>query len=641
MGDFSSVLHLCEGDQHVIAATQHLVKALGSSKILNDDLRKILSQLDSHLSSMNILTTESRGPGFREVEEQFRCSEEKIMGWESRQSFIWDCGPLEASQYLKSVHDIQTLIEGFRSSSANEDRKHKELVNRAESLLQIAMSKLEEELIHILVKHKQYFEPEYMSFRSWRMDVVYDESFVSVEDIAFEEESQRNFCGSESEEYILDLVDPHVIPHLKSIADIMFASNYRQEFCQAFISARRDALEEYLIILKVEKLSIEDVLKMQWDSLSSKIKNWVRAMKIIIRYLASEKRLCDQISGDFGFVSPLCFADISKVSLLPLLSFGEAIAMETHGPEKLFCLLDMYEVVADNLLYIDTLFSEEAGAWVRIEFHELHRGLADTARATFMAFGNAIAANGSTSPFPKGAIHPLTKYVMNHISTLTIYRNALNVLLKDHDTADSNLPENGHGSSSLTYGHLACCLRSITSTLEFNLDCKSKLYKDAALQHIFLMNNFHYMVEKVKGSELRLFFGDDWIRKHIVKFQQHATSYQRATWSSVLSLLRDDGSASKAILNEKCRGFCIVFEEVYKSQTGWSIPDFQLREELQISTSQKVVHAYRNFTGRNSSSIGDKYIKYTADDLQNYILDFFDGSPRSLQNSRWKEPAWF
>ncbi|KAM3751249.1 hypothetical protein ACB098_04G094300 [Castanea mollissima] len=642
MADFSSVLSPREGEIHVIAAAQHIVKALGANKNLDDDLRKILSQLDGHLSAMTLLTTESRGTGFREVEEQLKYAEEKIRSWESNQFLLWDSDesdPLEASEFLKTIDEIQALIGGLRSLSVNGIGKQKDLLNRADSILQMAMSRLEKEIMHILVKHKQYFQPKNMSFRSCGMDVLYDESFVSVEDVPSEEELRRNSSGKESDEYIFDLIHPHVIPHLKSIANVMFGVSYDQEFCQAFVSVRRDALEEYLVVLKVEKFSMEDVLKMEWSSLNYEIKKWVRALNIIIRYLASEKHLCDQILGDFGFVNPLCFVEISKGSLAHLLNFGEAIAMGTHEPEKLFRLLDMYEVVADNLLDIDALFSEEAGTAIRLDFHELLRSLGHSGRATFLKFGKAIAANVSTRPFSGGGIHPLTKYVMNYIKTLTLYCNSLNVLLKDQEAADSNPvvePENGQGDSSITHCQMACHFRSITATLESNLDRKSKLYRDGVLQHIFLMNNFHYMAQKVKCCDLRIFIGDEWIKEHIVKYKQHAMSYERATWNSVLSLLKDDDSPRFCSASKAIRGFTIAFEEVYKNQTGWSIPDPELREDLQISTSQKVIHAYRSFMGRKSSSINEKYVRHSPDDLQNYILDLFNGSPRILQSSRKK-----
>ncbi|KAI5330231.1 hypothetical protein L3X38_029629 [Prunus dulcis] len=647
MGDYkSSSTPTHEGEQHLIAAARHIMQALRSSSFLTDDLRKTLSDLESHLSAIAAIT-ESKTEEFSEFEKRLKSAEEKVFSWESNnQIMIWDSGPVEASNYLKSIDEIQTLIQNFTSLSVDENGKHKELFYRADSVLQLAMSRLEEELIHILVRYKQYPEPEYMSFRLSGADIVYDESFVSVDEESIEEASQRNRYTNESDDYyVVDLVQPLAIPHLKSIAKAMFASNYGYEFCHSFINTRKYALDEYLVVLGVQIFSIEDVLKMEWTSLNLEIKKWSWIMKIIIRvYLASEKWLCEQILAEFGSVSSFSFLDISKATMACLLNFGEAIAMGSRRPEKLFSLLDMYEVLADLLLDIDALFMEETGSFIRIEFHELMKSLGNLAKTTFLEFGNAIAtSNTSSNPFSGGGIHPLTRYVMNYIKTLTEYGRTLNFLIKDQCIEDSNSAlelEDRQGIEDLfssTFYPTAHHLLSITSTLKSSLDSRSKLYKDAALQHVFLMNNIHYMVQKVKSSKLMFFFGDEWIREHIAKVQRHATSYERATWSSVLSLLRDDNqqshSFSKANFRERCRAFSIAFEEVYKSQTGWSIPDFELREGLQISTAQNVIQAYRTFVGRISGNISDKDVKYTVDDLEKYLFHLFEGSPRSLHHA--------
>uniref|UniRef100_A0A5B6ZJ43 Exocyst subunit Exo70 family protein n=1 Tax=Davidia involucrata TaxID=16924 RepID=A0A5B6ZJ43_DAVIN len=628
MGDCESIIPTYDAEQHVIAAALHIVKALGVSKNLSGDMRKILTEFETHFSTMTKLT-ESNTRLTSEAEDRLKCAQEKVMSWRSKQLMIWDSGPKEASEYLQAVDEVRRLTESLGSLLSNNNGKPKELLDRAHSVLQMAMVRLEEELMHILARNKQFFGPRCMSFHSYEEGVVFDESIVSTEDDSVEDTSRGESSGTESEEYIMDSVHPGVVSDIKSIATVMFASNYDQEFCQAFTSFWRDALDEYLIICKMEKLSIEDVLKMEWSSLNHKIKKWCRAMKSVIQsYLASEKWLFNQVLGEFGSVSSICFFEASKASMLCLLNFGEAISIGPHPPERLFCLINMYEVLADLLQDIDALFLEEVGSFIRIEFHELLRRLGDSVRATFVGFGNQVALNTSTTPFPKGGIHPLTKYVMNYIRTLAGYGDTLNLLLEGQDRED------GQNISSHIFGPMAHHFQSVTSILEANLDNKSNLYKNGSLKHIFMMNNIHYMVEKVKSSELRTYFGDEWIRKHIGKFQQHATSYERATWSSVLSLLRDDGTSGKAILRERCRDFSIAFEEVYKSHTGWSIPDPQLREDLRISTSQRVILAYRTFVGRISSSISDKYIKYTADELENYILDLFEGSPRSLHNRR-------
>lgn len=622
-----------------MAAALHLTKALVASDDLTDDLKKILTDLDSHLSAMALIT-ESKGGEFLEFEKRLKHAEQKVASWKSNKLMVCDSGPIEASNNFKVIDEIHTLIESLRSLAADEYGKPMELLQRAENLLQTVMSRLEEELVHILHQHKQYFEPEYMSFRSCGSDVAYDESFVSVEeDLQDEAASRRNSDGGESEDYIVDLVHPRVIPHLKSIANMMFASNYAQELCQAFVKARKEALDEYWIILGMETLSMEDVLKMEWKSLHYETKRWIWVMKIIIRvYLPSEKRLCDQILVDFGSVSPYCFVETSKSLMVYLLNFGEAVVMGAHEPGKLFRLLDMYEVLADLLLNIDHLLLEETGSEIRIEFHELLAKLGDFSRGTLSEFRHAIASKTSTTPFPGGGIHPLTKYVMNYIKALAEYVDTLDVLLKDQDLEDPNsvfeLENMQEDGSSLTSCPTAYHLRSIVSTLESNINNRSKLYKDGALQNVFLMNNINYIVQKVKSSKLRLHFGDAWIRKHMAEVQQQATGYERATWSTAVSFLRsyDGNPLPKAIFKERCRSFSVAFEEVYRNQTCWCIPDQQLREDLQISISQKVIQAYRSFTGRNPND--EKHIKYTADDLESFLLHLFEGSPRSLSNSR-------
>ncbi|KAK8507056.1 hypothetical protein V6N13_069849 [Hibiscus sabdariffa] len=629
-----------EGDLHVVAAAHHIVKALGATKNLTDDLRKILIDLDTHLSMITSDTDSKGGRGFVDVEEQLKQAERKILSWESDPMMIWDSGPREASEYIATVYEIQTLVDGLRRLSVHENREQKELLHRAMSVLQTAMSRLEEELIHILVQHRQQFEPKHMSSRSTRRDVVYDESFVSVEDETVKETSSRNCPSDEIGECIVDLVCADVIPDIKSIAKVMFTSNYGPEFCEAFIGVRKEALEQYSAV--TEELSIEDVLKMEWTSMSSKMNKWTWSMKMIVQvYLASEKRFCDLVLGDFGSVSSFCFLEISKATILCLLNFGEAIAMGPHQPEKLFRLLDMYETLADLPQDIDTLFSEEASSFVRLQFHVLLERFGVSSTAAFEAFQVAISSNGSLYPFPGGGVHPLNKYVMNYIRMLPEYCNILNLLLKDQhvDVADQVTdPDNGPNLSLSTSCPMACHLRSITSSLESNLYRKSQLYKDEALQHIFLMNNIHYLVQKVKGSELRLFFGDEWIRKHNGKFQQHAKNYERATWSSVICFLKDDNpgssSVSKSTFKEQCKGFRIAFEEVYKTQTSWCVPDPQLREDLRISTSLKVILAYRTFLGRNLAHIEDKCVKHTVEHVEKLLLDLFEGSPRSLRNSR-------
>jgi hypothetical protein len=62
---------------------------------------------------------------------------------------------------------------------------------------------------------------------------------------------------------------------------------------------------------------------------------------------AGERQLCDQVFECGQSLRDRCVAAITKSSLATLLSFGEAIAMSKRSPEKLFDLLDMYEIMCE------------------------------------------------------------------------------------------------------------------------------------------------------------------------------------------------------------------------------------------------------------------------------------------------------
>lgn len=62
---------------------------------------------------------------------------------------------------------------------------------------------------------------------------------------------------------------------------------------------------------------------------------------------AGERKVCDQIFEGFDPLMDQCFADVTAGSVAVLLSFGDAIAKSKRSPEKLFVLLDMYEIMRE------------------------------------------------------------------------------------------------------------------------------------------------------------------------------------------------------------------------------------------------------------------------------------------------------
>ncbi|OAY56911.1 exocyst complex component EXO70E2 [Manihot esculenta] len=577
IGDCGSVIPELETEKSLTAAAKHIARASGSKKNVTDDAKKILADLDTQLfntSTVNEIKVDTPG----EIEGQLNFIQEKIMSWETDQSMMRDSGLDEATQFLNATEEARKLAERLETLSLNKDDGKKELLTRARDILQIAMGRLEEEFKHHLDQNRRAFEPERMSFCLSEECGTEPGSVISLGDGSVEPLISRDSISRTSEEFIIDLVNPEVISHLRKIANLMFISGYGDECSQAYISVRRDALDECFFILKKKEVSFEDVVKLEWGSLNSQITKWVQAMKIFVSvYLPSEKRLTQLIFGEHDFF------------------------VRTNGGEILW-------------------------------------RLRDSVMEAYLDFENAIETGVPPHPCAGGGIHDLTRYVMNYINTLNDYHETLNFLLKGLDGEDpislSPVP------SGITYdaSPMALHCRSVASILECNLDDTAKLYRDPSLQHIFLMNNIHYMAQELDNLKLMHLFADDWIRKLNWKVQQRLMSYERTTWVSVLSLLMVVGpsySVSKNLIKEKLRRFHLAFEEVYRTQTAWLIPDAALREDLHISITTKVIQAYRTFVGRYSNFITPKNVKYSFDDLENFLLDLFQGSKKSLPYRRF------
>lgn len=629
-----------EGQDKVLATAQQILKSLNTSKDATDDMIAIFSTFDNRLSNINSLMT-SQSDAANRAHLRFEESESVILRCNLNSS--WD---ETKDDYIIAVDDVINMIEDLGIC----DRGGDDVVrDRAESALQLAMSRLEDEFRHILIRNTIPLDVDRLHGSIQRGSL----SFAShdgeiVEDLSFEDDDRESsFChdrGVSLGDVSVDLVAPDAVEELKEIAERMIRVGYERECCQVYSSVRRDVLDECLSILCVEKLSIEEVQKIEWSSLDEKMKKWIHAVKIVIRVLLNrEKQLCEEIFDGSDELKESCFLETAKGCVLQLLNFGEAVAIGKRSPEKLFRILDMYDAMLDVLPDLQYLFSYESGEMVCNEAQGVLDGLGEAAIATFVEFEKAVQGESLRKPTQGGEIHPLTRYVMNYVKLLVDYSNTLDVLLQ----TSVNNSDNGDGDNLQNMSPVGSRLLLLLKCLESNLEEKAKMYEDSAMQYVFLMNNILYIVQKVKDSDLGNLLGDNWIRKNRGKIRQHSTSYLRASWSRVLSCLRDEGiggssgNASRVALKERFKNFNACFEEIYRVQTGWKVPDEQLREELRISISENVLPAYRSFLGRfrnqlESGRSAGKYIKYTPEDLENYVSELFEGTPGVMHHLRRK-----
>lgn len=322
------------GEARVLLTAHHIVKALGTTDTMTDDMIQILSKFDHRFSSMNDKKLDrkvkSTSPQESDIEPDYHpppqssrlsstvsrnssqaranqfaldAAETVVEQWDmgcteqASQRWIFECPHEEAETYFDAVDEALTLLESLRSSNRDPGS-----LDRAQNILQRAMTRLEDELRHMLERYSEPVDPDWLldsllagSFKDPLDEVVDPESDSSEEDDADGEDVP---VARPVEEYqtTVDLLPPEVAQDVCDIVQRLIAGGYKRECCQVYVSLRKAVLEESLYSLGVERLTIDEVQRMPWENQEDRIKKWNQAMKVGVKVLfASEKQLCEMV----------------------------------------------------------------------------------------------------------------------------------------------------------------------------------------------------------------------------------------------------------------------------------------------------------------------------------------------------------
>ncbi|GLT24897.1 hypothetical protein SLA2020_000590 [Shorea laevis] len=585
-----------------------LETAMRPTQIRTHSIRKAHENIDKTLKAAEVILAEF---------DLARKAEAKILRGphEDLESF------LEAIDQLRSNAKFFSSNKNFKSVDG--------VLNHVNNVLSKAILKLEEEFKQILTNYSKPVEPDCL------FDCVPNSQRPSAGspsrqgDANSKSRLDNHKNSSENVVYsTLDLIPPRVLPLLHNLAEQMVQAGHQQQLFRIYRDTRASVLEQSLRKLGVERLSKDDVQKMQWEVLEAKIGNWILSMRVAVKLLLTgEKKICDKVLAGVESLRDQCFAEVTANSVATLLSLGDAIAKSKRSPEKLFVLLDIYEILREVQPEIESVFESKACLEMKESALSLTKRLSQTAIETFVDFEEAVEKDATRTAVLDGTVHPLTSYVINYVKFLFDYRSTLKQLFQE---------EGVDGDAQL-----ATITTRIVQALQTNLDGKSKQYKDPALTQLFLMNNIHYIVRSVRRSEAKDLLGDDWVQIHRRIVQQHANQYKRVSWAKILQCLTVQGAGppgsgpdsssgiSRANVKERYKTFNALFEEVHQRQSQWTVPDSELRQSLRLAVAEVLLPAYRSFIRRFGPMIENgknphKYIKYTPEDLDRMLNEFFE-----------------
>ncbi|KAF0931902.1 hypothetical protein E2562_007094 [Oryza meyeriana var. granulata] len=315
--------------------------------------------------------------------EAFDAAEQLIRLWDATpEALVFEAPEEDVANYLAAV---DVAVDQFAAAGAGATK-----AEAAGVVVQLAMARLEEELRHLMVRHAVPLDASglFCSLRRLSLESMDDLDTSSEFDPTTPHSLEggpdtarsASLVGNPFDDQVFDLVRPEAIDDLRSIAERMERAGYSSELAQVYCGIRRDLLDECLAVLGVERLSIDEVQRMEWKHLNDKMKKWVHGVKTVVRsLLTGERRICDQI-----------------------LNFGDAVAVCARSPEKLSRILDMYEALAEVIPELKELFFGNSGNDVICDLEGVLERLGDAVKGTLLEFGKVLQQESSRRPMMAG-----------------------------------------------------------------------------------------------------------------------------------------------------------------------------------------------------------------------------------------------
>ncbi|KAF3618844.1 hypothetical protein FXO38_33208 [Capsicum annuum] len=533
----------------------------------------------------------------------------------------------EAKEYIQCVNDLKRAMHFLVTQHSTCNK-----LVLAQNLMQMAMQRLEKEFHQILSTKKEHLDPESVSKSSTSSHLSRS---ISVDS----QESTES--GNEIQVTEFERLSVQAMNDLKMIAECMIGSGYAKECWKMYRTIRKSVVDEGLYRLGIESRSLAQLNAMKPDVLENNITDWINAAKVAIKTLFyGEKFLCDHVLSASKTMRDTCFSDLAKDAGLNLFKFPELVATKTkksHG--KTFVLMDLHEAIEQLLPEIESIFSYESVSAVKVKVHSSLNKLKSSILSMIYNFEVSIQKNSSKTPVPGGGIHPLTTSVTDYVTSLASYNGVLSDIISDFAfvSPSSSYPEAYFDSPSISptpnnskNSSVSAKLAWIILVLLCKLDSKAELYNDIALSYLFLANNIHFVIERVRASTLKDLLGHEWTSSLERKVKLYSSKYENVAWSKVILCLPKslNPAISPDTIKEHFKRFNESFEESYQRQKSWVVPDEKLRDEIKTSIARRLVSVYRDFydyymvvlSGENDL---DVLVRYSPDNFGTCLTDLF------------------
>jgi len=257
------------------------------------------------------------------------------------------------------------------------------------------------------------------------------------------------------------------------------------------------------------------------------------------------------------------------------------------------------------------------------------QGLPITFQATISKsldeFASYVRADNDLKVPRDGTVHELTNNVMIFIEQLREYLDIMSSVIpvRDMMAMESTSDKNRLGFAEY--------VTRLLGDLGITIQRKAEIYTNLQLIFLFKLNNFHYILRRLKESDLLeiVHSYNDNVRDIYEDLIMDSKNEYIKSLYPVINYLRE-GQDSKKSIKDRFSSFNKEFQELHRLNRGYAVPDSELRMQIREACKQEFLQYYQQFynyyMNQDFTKNKEKYLKYSPELLASMIDQFFEAN---------------
>uniref|UniRef100_A0A1J3DP31 Exocyst subunit Exo70 family protein n=1 Tax=Noccaea caerulescens TaxID=107243 RepID=A0A1J3DP31_NOCCA len=427
-----------------------------------------------------------------------------------------------------------------------------------------------------------------------------------------------------------------VIHKLQAILGRLRANNRLDKCISIYVEVRSSNVRASLQALDLDYLDISVSEFNDVQSIEGYIAQWGNHLEFAVKHLfEAEFKLCNDVFERVGSnVWMDCFSKIAaQAGMLAFLQFGKTVTDSKKDPIKLLKLLDIFTSLNKLRADFNRLFGGAACIEIQNFTRDLIKKLIDGAAEIFWELLVQVEIQKQTQPPSDGGVPRLVSFVTDYCNKLIgdKYKSTLTQVLLIHKSWRSERFQDNQ---------LMIEVLRIIKAIEQNLDVWMKAYPDQTHAHFFAMNNHWHLYKNLKGTRIGDQLGDSWLKEHDQYKEYYATVFLRDSWGKLPSHLSREGlihfsgghATARDLVKKRLKSFNDAFDEMYKKQSTWVLPEKDLRDRVCQQIVQAIVPVYRSYMQNygplvEKDASSSKYVRYTVVALEKILSSLYIPKP--------------